>query len=402
MNVLGIETSCDETSAAIVTDGLHIRANIIASQADLHARYGGVVPEVASRKHVERMLPVVQEALDAAGMTYDDIHALAVTNRPGLLGALLVGVSFAKAFCYARHLPLVGVHHLEGHVYSAFLAAPDLLEQGTGNREQGTEDAGAASTPITSHKPRTTNHAPDEPRTTSHEPPFPLLILIVSGGHTQIIRMDGHGRYVLLGATRDDAAGEAFDKGARLLGLPYPGGPNISRLAETGDPRLAPFPRALMGEGLDFSFSGVKTSLRAFVTKENQMTEDRRQKADAESIGEAGSILEGIAASDVAAGYQAAIVDVLVEKMRRAAQMTGIRTLCVAGGVAANRSLQNEMRAMCERDGLRLVVPAPVLCTDNAAMIACAGYYKLRERGPDSLALDTYASEPLAGVDSRR
>lgn len=380
MNVLGIETSCDETSAAIVTDGRDVRANIIASQADLHARYGGVVPEVASRKHVERMLPVVQEALDAAGMTYDDIHALAVTNRPGLLGALLVGVSFAKAFCYARHLPLVGVHHLEGHVYSSFLAAPDLLD------------------------------APDA---------FPLLLLIVSGGHTQIVRMDGHGRYALLGATRDDAAGEAFDKGARLLGLPYPGGPNISRLAESGDPRRTPFPRALMGEGLDFSFSGVKTSLRAFVQKENakgieeatrrrgeEETGEEKGDTDAASDGTANSRQQAnnsISAADVAAGYQAAIVDVLVEKMRRAAQMTGIRTLCVAGGVAANRSLQSEMQTMCIREGLRLVVPDPVLCTDNAAMIACAGYFRLREHGPDTLALDTYASEPLAGkmIDNR-
>ncbi len=366
MNVLGVETSCDETSAAIVTDGRHIRANIIASQADLHARYGGVVPEVASRKHVERMLPVVQEALGAAGMTYDDIHALAVTNRPGLLGALLVGVSFAKAFCYARRLPLVGVHHLDGHVYSAFLAAPDLLD------------------------------APDA---------FPLLLLIVSGGHTQIVRMDGHGRYSLLGATRDDAAGEAFDKGARLLGLPYPGGPNISRLAESGDPRLAPFPRALMGEGLDFSFSGVKTSLRAFVQRANAEEETRRRgdeetgDTDAASGGTTNKqqAASNISASDVAAGYQAAIVDVLVEKMRRAAHLTGIRTLCVAGGVAANRSLQSEMQMMCARESLRLVVPDPVLCTDNAAMIACAGYFRLREHGPDTLALDTYASEPLTG-----
>ena len=229
MNVLGVETSCDETAAAIVTDGRHLHANIIASQAELHARYGGVVPEVASRKHVERMLPVVQEALETAHMTYADIDALAVTNRPGLLGALLVGVSFAKAFAYARRLPLVGVHHLEGHIYSNFLAAPDLID------------------------------APDA---------FPLLVLIVSGGHTQIMRMDGHGQYTQLGATRDDAAGEAFDKGARLLGLPYPGGPNVAKVAATGDPQRVAFPRALLGDSLDFSFSGVKTSLRSFVLQD--------------------------------------------------------------------------------------------------------------------------------------
>ncbi len=337
MNVLGVETSCDETSAAIVTDGRRVCANIIASQADLHARYGGVVPEVASRKHVERMLPVAQEALDAAGMTVADIDALAVTNRPGLLGALLVGVSFVKALSYARHLPLVGVHHLEGHVYSNFLAAPDLID------------------------------APDA---------FPLLVLIVSGGHTQIIRMDGHGQYALLGATRDDAAGEAFDKGARLLGLAYPGGPNIARLALEGDPKRVAFPRSWMGDSLDFSFSGVKTALRSFVAKDAGQTP----------------------LPDVAASYQAAIVEVLVEKMRRAARQTGVQTICVAGGVAANRSLHAGLQAMADAEALRLVAPEPVLCTDNAAMIAAAGYFRLTQHGPDTLALDTYASEPLAAV----
>src|SRR5579871_1754609 len=256
MHVLGIETSCDETSAAIVTNGREIRANIIASQADLHARYGGVVPEVASRKHVERLLPVIQEALAAADMTYRDLDALAVTNRPGLLGALLVGVSAAKALVYALKIPLVAVHHLEGHIYSNFLVAPDLADR------------------------------------------FPLLILIVSGGHTQIVRMDGQGAYRLLGATRDDAAGEAFDKSARLLDLPYPGGPNIARLAEQGDPTRVPFPRSLLGDSLDFSFSGLKTAVRTFVTRDAGQTPT----------------------ADVAASLQAAIVDVLVEKLSRAAK----------------------------------------------------------------------------------
>ncbi len=332
MNVLGIETSCDETSAAIVADGREIRANIIASQADLHARYGGVVPEVASRKHVEQMLPVIESALDTAGMTYADIDAFAVTNRPGLLGALLVGVSAAKALAYALTKPVIGIHHLEGHVYSNFLAAPDLVDA------------------------------------------FPLLVLIVSGGHTQIVRMDGHGRYELLGQTRDDAAGEAFDKGARLLGLPYPGGPNLARLAEGGNVAAVAFPRALLGDSLDFSFSGVKTSLRNFMQK------------DADKA----------APADVAASYQAAITDALTEKMRRAARQTGIRTLCVAGGVAANRRLSESLQAMADTENLRLVVPAPVLCTDNAAMIAAAGYFRLTYQPPDDLAFDTLATETLA------
>ncbi len=334
-NVLGIETSCDETSAAIVTAGKEIRANVIASQADLHARYGGVVPEVASRKHVERMLPVLQDALANAQMTYADIDAIAVTNRPGLLGALLVGVSAAKSLAYALDVPIVAVHHLEGHVYSNFLAAPDLVEA------------------------------------------FPLLVLIVSGGHTQIVRMDGHGEYALLGKTRDDAAGEAFDKGARLLGLPYPGGPNVSKLAANGDPKRVVFPRSLLGEvpeySPDFSFSGVKTSLRNFLLRDNGQTP-----------------LE-----DVAASYEAAIVETLTEKLRRAAVATGIKTLCVAGGVAANQRLQSNLRAMGAKSGYRIIIPEPVLCTDNAAMIAAAGYYRLQSNAPDTLSFDTLASSSL-------
>jgi N6-L-threonylcarbamoyladenine synthase len=328
MNVLGIETSCDETSAAILADGTALRANVIASQADLHARYGGVVPEVASRKHVERLLPVLQEALEAAGMAYSDLDAVAVANRPGLLGALLVGVSAAKALAYALRIPLACVHHLEGHVYSSFLTAPDLA----------------------------------------------VLVLIVSGGHTQIVRMDGHGRYTLLGQTRDDAAGEAFDKGARLMGLPYPGGPNIDRLAAHGDPARISFPRAWLGESLDFSFSGLKTALRYFLQKDGS----------------------GTALEDVAAGFQAAIVDVLTEKLRRAVRATGIRTACVAGGVAANRALQVALSEMAGAEGVRLVVPEPALCTDNAAMIAAAGYYRLQHHAPDGFDFDTMATEALA------
>ena len=329
-NVLGIETSCDETAAAIVTAGKTVRSNIIASQADLHARYGGVVPEVASRKHVERMLPVLQDALTSAGMSYSDLDAIAVTNRPGLLGALLVGVSAAKSLSYALDLPIVAVHHLEGHIYSNFLAEPDLIEA------------------------------------------FPLLVLIVSGGHTQIVRMDGHGQYALFGKTRDDAAGEAFDKGARLLGLPYPGGPNVSKLAATGDTKRVAFPRSLL-DSPDFSFSGVKTALRNFLLR------DKGQ----------------MPLADVAASYEAAIVETLTEKLRRAAVETGIKTLCVAGGVAANQRLQATLKTMGAKSGYRVVIPEPVLCTDNAAMIAAAGYYRLLSNAPDTLAFDTVASSSL-------
>ncbi len=334
--VLGIETSCDETSAAIVRDGTQILSNVVASQADLHARYGGVVPEVASRSHVESILPIVTEAVSAARLSLRDVDALSVTNRPGLLGALLVGVSTAKAIAYSFDLPLVPVHHLEGHVYSVFLEAPDLVDT------------------------------------------FPILVLIVSGGHTQIVRMDGHGRYTICGRTRDDAAGEAFDKGARLLGLAYPGGPNLARLAEAGDRSRIAFPRSLLGDSLDFSFSGLKTSLRSFLLRDEGATP----------------------AEDVAASYQAAIVDVVTEKLRRASRSSGIRTAGVAGGVAANGALAASLDAMAAAEGIRLVVPRSELCTDNAAMIASAGYFRLAAGCKKSLDFDTFATETLGEVDS--
>jgi N6-L-threonylcarbamoyladenine synthase len=333
MNVLGIETSCDETSAAVLSDGPRVLSNIISSQANLHARYGGVVPEVASRMHVENMLPVIDSALSQAGLkaSATDISGIAVTNRPGLLGALLVGVSAAKAMGCVLGVPVVTVHHLEGHIYSSFITAPDL------------------------------------------ENSFPILVLIVSGGHTQIVRMDGHGQYTILGKTRDDAAGEAFDKGARLLGLPYPGGPNIARLAEEGDESAVKFPRAVMGDNLDFSFSGVKTALRTYVLNDNGATP----------------------AANIAAGYQASVVGSLVARVRKACKDTGIRTVCVAGGVAANRKLKSELQRVAAIDGFRVVIPEPELCTDNAAMIACAGYYRLQRGVVDALDFDTYATETL-------
>ena len=336
MNILGIETSCDETAAAIVTEGLQVRSSVIASQAELHAKYGGVVPEVASRMHVERVLPVVRETLADAGLDYRGIDAIAVTNRPGLLGALLVGVSAAKALALSLDVPIVGVHHIEGHLYSNFLSDPTLGEA------------------------------------------FPILALVASGGHTQIYRMDNHGQYTLLGRTRDDAAGEAFDKGARLFGLPYPGGPNLSRLAETGNPKAVDFPRAWLGDSLDFSFSGLKTSLRNYLIKEEARQDGKTTR------------------EDIAASYEEAITDALTEKMRRAAVQEKIRTLCVAGGVAANRRLKAKMTEMCARSGYRLVMPAFEFCTDNAAMIAAAAVPRLLAGKSDALTFDTFASQPLA------
>jgi N6-L-threonylcarbamoyladenine synthase len=287
----------------------------VASQTDLHARFGGVVPEIASRAHVELINPVVAEALLEAGCTGPDVSAVAATIGPGLVGALLVGVSAAKAFALAWGVPFVGVNHLEAHLYAAFLEEPDLSP--------------------------------------------PLVLLLVSGGHTLLVAMEGHLRYRLLGGTIDDAAGEAFDKVARLLGLPYPGGPAIDQLAMEGDRTAVAFPRAMRDEGYDFSFSGVKTSVLTYL----------RKHPDA-------------SAADVAASFQEAVVDVLVTKARRAAREVGATGLCLAGGVAANSALRERVLDACIADGLRAFVPSRTMCTDNAAMVAATAWYRLRQDGP--------------------
>lgn len=331
--ILGIETSCDETSAAVVQGGRRLLSNIIASQVNLHAFYGGVVPELASRRHVELIVPAVEQALKEARLGFADLDAVAVTCGPGLVGALLVGLSYAKAVALARGVPLVGVHHTAAHIYANLLAHPEL------------------------------------------QPPF--LSLVVSGGHTSLVYVRAHGAYDLLGQTVDDAAGEALDKIARALGLGYPGGPAIERLAREGDPEALVLPRATVREHpLDFSFSGLKTAVL------NHLNHLRQRGTEPNK-------------ADVAASLQHAVVEVLVERALTAAELTGARQLVLAGGVAANGELRARLAERAAEQGLRVLVPPPVLCTDNAAMVACAGYFYLKQGLTAPLSLNAFANLPL-------
>jgi N6-L-threonylcarbamoyladenine synthase len=316
--VLGIETSCDDTAAAVVAGGTEVLSSVVSSQVDLHAMYGGVVPELAGRAHLELLTPAIAEALARAGLVGKDLHAVAATIGPGLIGSLLVGVSEAKALALAWALPFAGVNHLEGHLFASLLDHPDIE--------------------------------------------WPVAVLLVSGGHTMIVSMEGPGRYRLLGQTLDDAAGEAFDKVARFLGLGYPGGPAVERAAATGDPAAFAFPRAMLGEGLDLSFSGLKTAVVHAVRK-------RPDAAD----------------EDVAASFQQAVVDVLVAKTVRAAVSVGARGICLAGGVAANGPLRAALTEACRELGLPAYLPTMATCTDNAAMIAAAGWWQLAHLGPTPL-----------------
>ncbi|MBT5138068.1 MAG: tRNA (adenosine(37)-N6)-threonylcarbamoyltransferase complex transferase subunit TsaD [Acidimicrobiaceae bacterium] len=318
--ILGIETSCDETAAAVVSRGSNVMSSVVSSQIELHARYGGVVPEVASRAHVELLMPVVAQAVVEAGIGDREIEAVAATYGPGLVGALLVGVSAAKAMSMVWDVPFVAVNHLEAHLYASFLEEPDLE--------------------------------------------MPLVILLVSGGHTSLIVMEDHLRYRLLGSTVDDAAGEAFDKVARHLGLGYPGGPLIDRLSVDGDPTAIHFPRAMARDGWDFSFSGVKTAVVNHVRKNPDTP-----------------------IPDIAASFQEAVVDVLIDKARRAAREIGAKGLCLGGGVAANSRLREKLLDVCVEDGIRAFLPSRAMCTDNAAMVAAAAWWRLEADGPSSLSV---------------
>lgn len=312
--ILGIESSCDETAAAVIKNGRCVLSNVISSQIELHKLYGGVVPEIASRKHIEKINQVIEEALGEAGVGLDDLDGVAVTYGPGLVGALLVGVAEAKAICYARKLPLIGVHHIEGHISANYIENPDL------------------------------------------EPPF--VCLVVSGGHTHLVVVKDYGKYEIIGRTRDDAAGEAFDKVARAIGLGYPGGPKIDKLSREGNAQAIRFPKAHVADApYDFSFSGLKSAVLNYLNgcKMKQ---------------------EPIVAADVAASFQKAVIDVLVEHAMKAVKEFGYGKLAIAGGVASNSSLREAMREACSRNSIKFYHPSPVYCTDNGAMIAVAGYYE--------------------------
>ncbi len=310
--ILGIESSCDETAAAVVKNGREVLSNIISSQIVIHRKFGGVVPEIASRKHIENIMPVIDEALQQANVTLDDIDAVAVTYGPGLVGALLVGLSAAKSLAWATDKPLIGVNHLEGHVFANFLTDPEL------------------------------------------EPPF--MALVVSGGHTALLKVTGYNSFEMLGQTRDDAAGEAFDKIARVMGLQYPGGPEIEKLALGGNPHAIEFPVAKLDAPYEFSFSGLKSAVINYLHNQEQAKRE-------------------INRADVAASFQYAVTNALVQKAVRAMKDTGLKKIVLAGGVSANKTLQTTLAKAMSDIGAELVAPMPILCTDNAVMIACRGYF---------------------------
>ena len=333
MNILAIESSCDETAAAVVQDGRKVLSNIISSQIEIHKLYGGVVPEIASRKHIEKVIQVVDEALKEASLTMNEIDAVAVTYGPGLVGALLVGVSAAKSIAFAHNKPLIGVHHIEGHISANYIENQEL------------------------------------------EPPF--LCLVVSGGHTNLVIVKDYGEYEVLGKTRDDAAGEAFDKVARAIGLGYPGGPKIQKISEEGNKDAIAFPRAKVADNpFDFSFSGLKSSVLNYINSCEMKGEE-------------------INKADIAASFQEAVVDVLVSHTIEGAKQLGFKKIAMAGGVASNTVLREEMKEACERRGFMFYHPSPILCTDNAAMIGAAAYYDYKKGLISDLTLNAVPSLKL-------
>lgn len=335
MYTLALETSCDETSAAVIQDGRQILSNIISTQVPIHRKFGGVVPEIASRQHIEYVMPIIKEALDTAHVSLQEIDHIGVTYGPGLVGALLVGVAAAKALSFALDKPLVGVNHMEGHIFANFLSHPEL------------------------------------------EPPF--LALVVSGGHTQLVKIEGYNTFTLLGQTRDDAAGEAFDKIARVMGYPYPGGPQIDKLAKDGNPDAIAFPKALHEKhNFEFSFSGLKSAVLNYLHTQEQ----RKQPYDVH---------------DVAASFQKTVVETLVEKTMDAAAYCGMNKIAVAGGVSANSALAAAMEQACAAHGYSFYRPEPVLCTDNGAMIGCRAYYMALEGHFANLTLN---AKPALAISS--
>jgi len=352
--ILGIETSCDETAAAVVKDGRRILSNVVASQIELHRQYGGIFPEVASRQHILTVMPVIQQVMAEAELDWDDLDAIAVTYGPGLPGSLLVGVNTAKGLAYGRGLPLIGINHIEGHIYANWLIVDDSPQ----------------------------------------EISFPLLAMVVSGGHTELILMTDHGQYRRLGHTLDDAAGEAFDKVGRLLGLGFPGGPAIERTAQEGNPLAFKLPRAWLKGTHNFSFSGLKTAVLRIVQK----YEDKVSFADSArnrrvAVSQTPSVIRQLPVANLAAGFQASVIDVLVEKAKMAAEEYEVKLIMLAGGVAANRLLRQQM---AERSALPVLYPPPALCTDNAAMIASAGYFRYQAGHRSDWDLDVISNLKLA------
>ncbi|WP_304509027.1 tRNA (adenosine(37)-N6)-threonylcarbamoyltransferase complex transferase subunit TsaD [Anaerotignum sp.] len=331
--ILAIESSCDETAAAVVKNGREVLSNIISSQIDLHTLYGGVVPEIASRKHIEAIDGVITRALQEAGLTLDEVDAIGVTYGPGLVGALLVGLAEAKALAFAANKPLIGVHHIEGHICANYIENKDF------------------------------------------EPPY--MALVVSGGHSHLVFVSDYGKYEILGRTRDDAAGEAYDKVARAIGMGYPGGPKIDAAAKKGNPEAVKFPRVFLEEdSYDFSFSGLKSAVLNYVNKQKMMEAE-------------------INPEDIAASFQQSVVEVLVSKTIKAAKDRHVSKIALAGGVASNSALRDQMRLACEKEGFQLSIPSPILCTDNAAMIGCAAYYEYLAGVRDGLDLNANPSLKL-------